>query len=216
MKQWPRPGHREQRSRARYGFDRAFSQTAASLLEALFVVALLLILTTLYWGSSSESRQRQRLRACQHNLESVFMALQIYANDQRGAFPAVTNAERSEEPLALLVPRCTTDTSVFLCPSSKDAPLPQGLPFSNGRISYAYYMGRRTADNPEVLVTDRQVDTRPKAQGQQLFSPDGRAPGNNHGADGGNLLFADGRISTSPPSAGSWLSLTQGVVLLNP
>jgi prepilin-type processing-associated H-X9-DG protein len=206
----------ESKHRARPGCGTRQRQRAASLIEALCVVALLLILTTLYWGSGSESRQQQRLRACQHNLSGMFMGLQIYANDQRGLFPAMRKSERSEEPLALLVPRWTVDTSVFLCPAGKDPPLPQGQPFTTRTISYAYYMGRRGIDTPEVLVTDRQVDTQPKYPGQLLFSADGRAPGNNHGSAGGNLLFADGHTESSVAQARASLVLTQGVVLLNP
>ena len=216
MKQWRTPTRCEVHSKARHGFGGFQPQSGASLIEALCVVALLLILTTLYWTSGSESRQHQRLRACQHNLGAIFMALQIYANDQHGVFPAIPNAGRSEEPLALLVPKCTVDTSVFLCPGCKDPPLPQGQPFPTRRISYAYYMGRNSGDSGEILMSDRQVDNQPKNAGQLLFSADGSAPGNNHGSDGGNLLFGDGHSECNPPYARASLRFTQGIALLNP
>jgi hypothetical protein len=216
MKLRPTPPRWPDHPRCRSGPGNPGPQTAASMIELLCVAAILLILTTLYWGSGSESRQHQRLRVCRHNLEAVFMALQVYANDAHGAFPAVAQTQRSEDPLALLVPRCTIDTSVFLCPAAKDPALPQGEPFGSRSISYAFYMGRRSTDLQEVLLTDRQVNTQPKSAGQLLFSADGHPPGNNHGRVGGNLLFGDGHSDTSPPYASASLLFTQGVALLNP
>jgi len=191
-------------------------RAGASLIELLCVVALLLILFTLYWSSGSESRQQRRLKACQQNLSRIFMALQIYANDQHEKLPELAGAQSSEEPLSLLVPRYTIDTPVFICPASGDSPLPPGESFRTRKISYAYYMGRRAADAQAVLMTDRQVDASPKTAGQLLFSDSGRPPGNNHGRTGGNLLFGDGHAEACPPRAPSSLALAPGVVLLNP
>jgi prepilin-type N-terminal cleavage/methylation domain-containing protein/prepilin-type processing-associated H-X9-DG protein len=191
-------------------------RAAFSLIELLIVAALLLILTTMYWGSASGSRRRSLQSDCQQNLQKMFIAMQIYSNDHGGKFPDLAAAKSSEEALDMLVPHYTVDTSLFICPASHDAALPSGEPIRNRRISYAYYMGRNIADAAQVLVTDRQVDVLSKAAGQALFSATGKPPGNNHQKDGGNLLYCDGHVETSPPRAASALVLTQGVVLLNP
>jgi prepilin-type processing-associated H-X9-DG protein len=188
----------------------------ASLIELLCVVALLLILTTLYWSSSTPSRHQRRQIACRENLARIFMALTIYANSQGGKFPQLLGARVSEEPLDLLVPRFTVETANFICPGAKDPPLPAGESFRNRTISYSYYMGRRAAEGGDVLMTDWQIDTLAKTAGQPLFSTTGREPGNNHGKSGGNLLFCDGRVESSAGPAPCPLALTQGVVLLNP
>ena len=187
---------------------------AFSLIELLVVVAIMLILTSLYWGGSSKSQGRRQQAACQQNLERIFMAMQLYANDVGGRYPAVTRARNSEEALGLLVPRCTVETSVFVCPGSQDPPIPSGESITNRQISYAYYMGRMAA-SADVLITDRQVDTRAKASGQNVFSATGRPPGNNH-EKGGNFLFCDGHMLTVSVNAPFALDLTNGVVLLNP
>ena len=194
----------------------ATSRTAASLIELLCVVALILILTTIYWGKTSPSRAQRRQAACRENLARVYMALAIYANGQGGKFPELPGATVSAEPLALLVPRFTVETASFICPDSKDPPLPSGESFRARRISYAYYMGRRAADGGEVLMTDAQANTQSKLAGRPLFSTSGQPPGNNHGKAGGNLLFGDGRVEWSPGPAPCPLVLTQGLVLLNP
>jgi len=191
-------------------------QAAFSLIELLIVAALLLVLTTMYWSSASGSRRRSLQADCQQNLQKMFIAMQIYANDHSGKLPVLAGARTSEEALDVLVPHYTVDTSLFICPASHDAPLPSGEPIRKQRISYAYYMGRAMSDASQVLVTDRQVDTLAKSAGQDLFSTTGKPPGNNHAKDGGNLLYCDGHVEASPPRAASALALTQGVVLLNP
>ena len=183
-----------------------------SLIELLAVTAIILILFTLYWGSGSANRQKA---ACRQNLGRLFMAMQLYANDQDGRFPVTLGARTSGEALAVLGPRYTVDTSVFVCPAAKD-PVPASADALRKRsMSYAYYMGLHTT-NSQVLASDRQVDARDKSVGQPLFSSTGKAPGNNHGKSGGNLLFCDGHTESSPVIARVPLAAGDGIKLLNP
>lgn len=187
-----------------------------SLLELLLVVAILILLTTLYWTPSTGSRQRALQAACQRNLQKLGIALQIYAKDSDGRFPLLSNAVRSEQAFELLMPRYTSDSSVFVCPAGKDSVPAAGASLTNARISYAYYMGRGFGNAQDVVVTDAQVNTEAKAAGELIFSSDGKAPGNNHDKSGGNLLFSDGHVGTSPPRAAFALPLRTGERLLNP
>jgi len=189
---------------------------AFSLLELLLVVALILVLTTIYWGSSAPSRQRSAKVACQKNLLKLYIGMEIFANEHGGSFPSLAGARRSEEVLDQLVPRYDSDTSIFICPGSRDTLLPAGESLLKRKISYAYYMGRSLTNAQDVLLTDKQVDTKPKAAGQWLFSSDGKPPGNNHGKYGGNLLFCDGRAQTSKAAAPIPLPVNPGEILLNP
>jgi prepilin-type N-terminal cleavage/methylation domain-containing protein len=187
------------------------------LLEILIVVALILVLATLYFeGFSSSNYQRRKMAACQDNLQKIFVAMQIYANDSQGKFPATNDARTAEEPLSLLVPRYAADTSIFICPGSKTAPLSAGEPLRQQRISYAYYMGERLTDARAVLMSDQQINTQPKSAGEIVFSETGKPPGNNHYNYGGNFLFNDGSAEPGPVRASFSLAVTQGVVLLNP
>lgn len=192
------------------------TRSAFSLVELLMVLVLLLILTTMYWASSSDSSQTRQQKACQKNLQKLFIAMEIYANDHAGKFPELAGARTAEEPLDMLVPRYTVDTSVFICPGSQDPVLPAGESLLKHQISYAYYMGRRAADASEVLVSDRQLDTNSKTAGQNIFSSNGKPPGNNHSKHGGNFLFCDGHTEQSSARAPFSIILTQGMVLLNP
>ena len=189
---------------------------AFSLLELLVVVAIMVILTTMYWGSGSGARQKKLQADCQNNLQKSYIALQIFAKDHGDKFPEAPGARTSEEPLDALVPRYTSDTAVFICPASKDSGLPSAESIRKRKISYAYYMGRRLVDAQEALLSDKQVDTQSKVAGQPVFSSTGKPPGNNHGKAGGNFMFCDGHVQSAPATAPFSLVLTQGVVLLNP
>lgn len=189
---------------------------AFSLVELLVTLTLLLIMAVMYHGFSSNVRQRQQKKACQKNLQSIYVAMEIFANEHDGAFPVAAGAQSSEEPLAQLVPRFTVDTAAFICPGSKDARLPNGESFAKRRISYAYCMGRRLTDANALLMSDRQINTLPKNQGDQVFSRTGKPPGNNHHKYGGNYLFTDGRLEMSSSTAPFTIAWPEGVVLLNP
>lgn len=207
---------RQAENSCRVGFRRHRCRRAFSLLEMLFTLAIILVMVTALWGFGSRSHQQKQQKNCQINLQKIFVAMQIYANDFGGRFPVVTNARTSEDALAVLVPRYTVDTAVFICPGSKDAPLPDGEPFLKRKISYAYYMGRGLNDATEVLMSDAQVNTNAKAAGQQVFSLTGKPPGNNHHKYGGNFLFGDGHTERTPPLVPFALGVTSGVALLNP
>jgi prepilin-type N-terminal cleavage/methylation domain-containing protein/prepilin-type processing-associated H-X9-DG protein len=190
-------------------------QAGFSLLELLLVAAIILVLASLYWGPSTGSRQRALQAACEKNLQKLYIALQIYSADFGGKLPQLPTARTSEEVLDILVPRYTSDTSVFICPASDDLPLTSGS-LKKRKISYAYYMGRGITNAAEPLVTDKQVNSLPKTAGEPIFSSTGKPPGNNHGKFGGNLLFGDGHIESMPPTTSKPLSLSAGEVLLSP
>jgi prepilin-type processing-associated H-X9-DG protein len=192
------------------------TRAAFSLIELICVMAILILLTTLYWGSGSGERQRVQKAACQKNLLNIYVAMQIYANEHAGLFPVVTGARSSEEALDVLVPRYTSDTAPFICPGSGAAPPAPGEPIRKHKISYAYYMGRKLTNASQALLSDAQIDANPKTSGQPVFSSTGNAPGNNHGKSGGNFLFTDGHAENSPAQAAFPLGLGGNEVLLNP
>jgi prepilin-type N-terminal cleavage/methylation domain-containing protein/prepilin-type processing-associated H-X9-DG protein len=189
---------------------------AFSLIELLLVMALLVLLVTLYWSPAGGSRQRALQTACQRNLEKLNIALEIFANENGDRFPVVPPARTSGEALDVLVPRYTSDTALFICPASKDSAPAAGESLQKKKISYAYYMGRSKTNAQQVLLTDAQVDTLPKGAGEFVFSGDGKPPGNNHAKNGGNLMFCDGHVQSSPPRAAVPLPVAAGEVLLNP
>ncbi len=187
-----------------------------SLIELMVVAAILVIVSTLYWGRSSGNRQRDLQNACQRNLQQLYVALDLYAREHQGRFPANEEARTSAAALAVLVPLYTSETRAFVCPGVKD---PVDLPaksFARQKIGYAFYMGQWSTNANGLLLTDAQVDAGPKTAGQQVFSPNGNGPGNNHHRYGGNLMFSDGRVERIGPRAAAAMPIPPGVKLLNP
>jgi len=202
--------------RALFVCAKTTASSAFSLVELLVVLALLVILTVMSTSRFSASARRKDLAACQKNLQKVYLALSIYRSDN-GAYPFLQGATAPEAPLSLLIPKSTTVTEIFICPGSRDKPLAEGERFADRRISYAYYMGRATNDEPpEIVMTDWQINSAPKKMGQPVFSLDGKKPGNNHYGDGGNLLSLGGEVSGSGAKASRDLQFPPSVTLLNP
>ena len=194
-----------------------FSAAGFSLLELFLVVVIIFILFTLYLSSSSKSYQEQKLTECQGHLQNIYAGLRTFAQDNNGALPAVPGAQTSEAPLSLLVPKYTTGSEFFICPGSKDKPLPDAQPFADRKISYAYYMGGTLPEGSvAALVSDAQVDAGPKKAGDIVFSPGGKKPGNNHNKFGGNFLFGDGDVQYTPARLIFSLPQATNVILLNP
>lgn len=187
-----------------------------SLIELLVVLVLMIILTTMMWGFASARHQKTQKELCCDNLQKIYLALQIYANDFGGKLPQDTNAQTSEPVLSVLVPKYTADTSIFICPGGRDRQIPAGEPFAQRKISYAYYMGERLTGSLEALMSDRQVDTEPKHTNDLVFSETGAPPGNNHSKYGGNFLFSDGSAQSTGPHLAFPLTIEPGAVLLNP
>ena len=187
-----------------------------SLVELIITLALMIVMAVMLYGFGSASHQRSQKKLCADNLQKIYLAMQIYANDFGGRLPQNTNAVTSEQVLDELVPRYTADTSIFICPGGRDSQIPSGEPLRKHKISYAYYMGLQLDTPQSVLMSDRQVDTQPKVAGEFVFSPNGKSPGNNHHKYGGNFLLCDGSVQPSPAQLTFSLAATQGVVLLNP
>jgi prepilin-type N-terminal cleavage/methylation domain-containing protein len=197
--------------------SRCRSARGFSLIELLVTFAIMVLLITLLYGFGSARHQRTQKQLCADNLQKMFLAAQIYANDFRGTFPVSTNALTSEDALGVLVPKYSTDTSIFICPGGRDSQIPSGEPLRSHTISYAYFMGRRADSTPSAfLFSDRLVDTLPKRTGDFIFSTNGKAPGNNHHKYGGNFLLCDGSVTASKARLELPALETNGIVLLNP
>jgi prepilin-type N-terminal cleavage/methylation domain-containing protein/prepilin-type processing-associated H-X9-DG protein len=188
-----------------------------TLIELMVVVMLILILYVLAYGPAQKSYQEKKLILCQKNLQMIHVALKIYAADYHDSYPVVPGAATAETPLSLLVPRCTTETAIFICPGSANRSLPEAQPFADRKISYAYYMGRTIRNGADaMLLSDAQLNTRPRHAGEPMFSVSGKRPADNHRKFGGNVLFCDGHAEQFESMASRDLLFTNPVVLLNP
>ena len=193
-----------------------FRQSGFMMIELLMVMAIILVLFCLYWGGGFGGAGGKNFAGCAKNLQFIHTSMMTYAADHNDQLPFVKGAETSDAPLALLVPKYTSQTSSFICPASGDRALSEGKPFANKRISYAYVMGlTRTNEPTQFILSDEQIDTKPKRPGAAAFSTDGKSRARNHGKYGGNVLLMDGSVETIPAKTTKALAFEKGV-LLNP
>jgi prepilin-type N-terminal cleavage/methylation domain-containing protein/prepilin-type processing-associated H-X9-DG protein len=179
-----------------------------SLVELLVGMFIVVALSAMVLGPSREYVRRQKLQRCAENLRKLHMVLTLYANEHDGAFPADAGARSSDDALAALVPRYTSDRSFFACPAT-------GRP-GDARLDFAYVSGLHKGGVTALLASDAQVNAEPKLRGMKVFADADGARGGNHGKAGGNLLFTDGHVETIGTEAPRDLSPPPGARLLNP
>lgn len=181
-----------------------------SLIELLFAMLIAVSLYAVAVGPTKAYVEKQKFQHCAENLRRLHLTLSLYANEHDGAYPENAPARSADEALALLVPKYSADTALFICPAT-------GKPGSSSRMDYAYVMGlRKDSGGEPLLLSDAQVNDDPKAVGARIFSDTESGPGSNHGKAGGNLIFADGHVETIGSVAPRDLSLPVGAKLMNP
>jgi prepilin-type processing-associated H-X9-DG protein len=197
---------------------RSYRDCGFSYVELMVCTAIVLTLYAVYLGPSSRMGQEKRKADCAHRLEQLHLALALYAQEHGGVFPVTSGAHSSEQPLSVLVPQYTSDTSVFICPAGRQSELPAAQPFEDRRISYAYYMGVRSDAAPTMpLISDAQVSaSATKHSGELIFDEHRSSTGGNHGPYGGNILFTDGHVESFANRVSQDLGVPSGVSLLNP
>ncbi len=118
------------------------NNAAFSLIELLVVLAVVLVLTTMYWNHGPSKRDID-LGSCRQNLEKIYLAMLIYTHDNADKYPVSTNAltfrRRPRAAGAALYIR----HGHFHLPAIGQSSLPADKTFREWKISYAYYMGRR-------------------------------------------------------------------------
>ena len=177
-----------------------------SLVELLVTMFIGLVLYALVVGPSRGQVRQQKLARCAENLRKLHMVLTLYANEHDGAFPVAASARSSDEILASLVPRYTSDRTFFSCPATGH----------DGRTDFAVVTGLRKDSPVSLLASDAQLNAEPKLRGAKIFAAAEGTHGGNHGAGGGNLLFTDGHVETTGAAAPRDLLLPPGAKILNP
>ena len=180
-----------------------------SLVELLFAMLIAVSLYAVAVGPTKAYVEKQKLQRCAENLRKLHLTLSLYANEHDGEYPNVAGARSADEVLSLLVPKYTTDTSLFVCPAAGTA--------ASGHFDYAYAMGlRKDAADDVPLLSDAQANSDPKSRGTKIFADTESGPGSNHGKAGGNLIFADGHVETIGSVAPRDFAMQPGSKLLNP
>src|SRR5689334_21609243 len=88
-----------------------------AMIELLVVLVISLVLYTVALGPVRSYLGGKKRSECTENLRKLHLVLTLYANEHGGAFPV--GHAHSDEALALLVPKSTSDATIFHCPASE-------------------------------------------------------------------------------------------------
>lgn len=171
-----------------------------TLVELLVVIGVIALLMGLLLPALNRAREHSRRTACLSNLRQIGAAMILYANDWSGRYPnanpQMTTNSYDETNLVLvnLATIYLKAPAVFHCPSDQDA-IPQAIDTADytlpnsARVSYDFYPVYWQPEYGPLL--GRLSGEAPLAWDLDGGSPR-PAPDQNHGTEGGNVVFADG------------------------
>jgi prepilin-type N-terminal cleavage/methylation domain-containing protein/prepilin-type processing-associated H-X9-DG protein len=187
---------------------RVSTRRAFTLVELLVVIGILVVLIALLLPSIGRAREQTRRTACASNQRTLGQALFMYANTYKDRLPngnpkfVWVDYLGANQVMIAFNDLFVKEPRVYLCPSDMDSPQPDTivsadeLQPNSARISYDFYSLYFPPEAGPFL-------TKLKGRAPLAWDLDGgprdpAAPrGNglqNHGATGGNVLFADGHV----------------------
>jgi prepilin-type N-terminal cleavage/methylation domain-containing protein/prepilin-type processing-associated H-X9-DG protein len=178
-----------------------FSPRGFTLVELLVVIGIVVLLVSILLPAVSAARERSRRTACLSNLRQIGMAFIMYAGESRGRYPnanpplTAKSYVPTNQLLTYVANRYLSGTpAVFHCPSDRD-PVPDrietadyALP-NSARVSYDFYTIRWQPEFGPLLGKLKGEAPLAWDLGGGSAKPD---PDQNHGIQGGNVVFADG------------------------
>ena len=157
------------------------------------IIGICLGVLSLVWQKSfayaPRCREQGRRGVCITHLHEIGEALYLYAIDYDGYFPP---------ELTALYPDYIENPRIFWCPSDKNGPpldiTNNGIDALNSAlISYQYNPGHKEGDSTNTpILWDNGCETLQ----------------DNHGGDGGSVLYLDGRVDWL--TKGRWKNSTHG------
>ncbi len=90
-----------------------------SMIELLVVLVICSVLYVAALGPVRAYLEAKKVTQCTENLRKLHLLMTLYANEHDGAFPKADGARTANEAFARMVPKYSSDPSVFTCPVSE-------------------------------------------------------------------------------------------------
>lgn len=197
-----------------------FGKEGFTIIELLVAVVVIATLMALLFPVISKANESGKRATCMNNLRQIYLALQMYADDNGEVFPLLDppdwvangcGSSRNYENyyhFYALYPKYIDDLKTFACPADEDGDEIDRA----GRINWSYYyfvfewpqdptgtgfVVTNIADNKRL--SQKSASSFPVAMDCQSFQ---NPKDNNHGRrdttpaiiNGGNALFMDGHV----------------------
>ena len=187
---------------------------AFTLVELLVVIGIIAALIALLVPVFAKAREQAHRTKCLSNLRTIGQAMFVYANNNRDRLPNGNALYTWVDPDAAnwVMKNFADDLSegrVFHCPSDRDEDEPQVIETayqnqpSSARISYEFYsLFWPSAYGPKMAALKGRAPIAWDLDGGPRDPKLSGTGDENHGPNGGNVLFSDGRAEWK--ATGDW------------
>lgn len=167
------------------------------MVELLTVIAIIAVLASMLLPALQRTRGQAKRSNCMNNLKQFSVAYQMFAQDHYGNFPASTGELYGSSGDKDIYPDYIPEPSTFWCPEDPNSKptniTTAGADGTNSsEISYAFALGLKISYKvSDPIISDNGCSS---------------ATNDNHGTDGGNVLYLDGHVKWVP--SGGWTNST--------